>query len=110
MPSQPKSSLRTRKQDKSRQARVDAKARRKCVEAVWAQCGALGSYGQWGYCHYCSRVVQRTGAYWERGHVHETRARSLGGDPHDPKQCVLTCHACHFNGPSGAHRRSVRTV
>lgn len=42
------------------------------------------------------------------GHVDEIKSRAQGGDPHDPDNCRLLCPSCHFSGPSGAHRKSVR--
>lgn len=112
MPAQRKDQLRTRRQQQASQAYQDAKARRKCCDAVWAREGVDGpTYGWWAYCHDCSRVVLRSSSYYrDVGHVHERRARSLGGDPTDAAGCVLLCHACHFDGPSGAHRRSVRAT
>jgi hypothetical protein len=112
MPATQKSAMRTRAQDKSRQSRLDAKARKACVEAVWKRAGEMHG---WAECEECKRIVTRN---WQSldldafyaGHVHEQLARSLGGDPHDPDGCVLLCGKCHMNGPSGAHRRSVRTV
>jgi hypothetical protein len=111
MPSTPKSELRTRKQDRDRQARQDAKARKACVEAVWARTRMKDGWtadSEYSQCEQCGDIVWRDGVLYFAGHVHEKRARSLGGDPHDPSQCELLCHACHFSGPSGAHRRSVR--
>jgi hypothetical protein len=46
----------------------------------------------------------------EVGHVHEIVPRSLGGDATDPDNCLLLCPGCHFNGPSGAHRKTERVV
>ena len=58
-----------------------------------------------GRCQRCRRKVSFDVAAWkdERAQVHENPPRSLGGDPLDPAQCELTCRACHFGGPSGAH-------
>lgn len=101
MPSQPKSTLRTRRQDKASQAYQNAKARKACVEAVWARAD--------GCCEYCGRFVWRSSAFAPAvGHVHEALARSLGGDPANPQHAKLTCSECHM--PNGAHRRSVRAI
>jgi hypothetical protein len=35
------------------------------------------------------------------GHVHEEPFRSRGGDPTDPRRCVLACNVCH----DGLHRK-----
>ena len=90
MPATPKHQLRTRQQDKARQARQDAKARRLCVDAVWQRADS--------HCEECRAVVYRPGScvVWTRyGHVHEVQPRSLGGDPHDPSNCLLLCVRCH---------------
>ncbi len=108
MPSHQKSELRTRQQDRARQQRQDAKARRSCTDAVWARDGVVNGKDTWAECHYCGVPVARVGGWWWTGHVHEELARSLGGDPHNPAGAVIACHGCHFPGPSGAHRRSVR--
>lgn len=109
MPATPKAEMRTRRQDKARADRLAAKARRACTDAVWARDGEAESDGStWAECHYCGVPVARVGGWWWTGHVHEKLARSLGGDPHDPDGAVIACHLCHFNGPSGAHRRSER--
>lgn len=103
MPAIPKHQMRTRKQDKARQARADAKARRACVDEVWERAQ--------GHCEECRVLVYRPGTavVWLRyGHVDEILPKSLGGDPHDPDNCRLLCHPCHFSGPSGAHRVTVR--
>jgi hypothetical protein len=106
MPAKQKSEIVTRKQEKARRDRLEAKARAACVDAVWAREGDGAAY-----CQDCGAMVMRYSPFpFEVGHVHEKRARSLGGDPHDPDQCELLCYDCHFNGPSGAHRRSVRAV
>ena len=101
MPAKSKAEMTTRKQEKARRDRQDAKARKACVDAVWARANSK--------CEYCGRMVSRPGgtSFWlDVGHVHEERARSLGGDHTDPSGCKLTCVGCHM--PSGAHRRSVR--
>ena len=106
MPATPKSAMRTRQQDRARQARQAAKARKACVKAVWARAGA--TFGPWARCEGCGGAVRLgdQAPYVTAGHVHEKRARSLGGNPHDPTQCELLCMSCHM--PNGAHRRSVR--
>lgn len=102
MPATQKWQMRSRKQDKARLERLAAKARRRCTDAVWARAE--------GFCEDCGMGLLR----WAEpesarsGHVHERRARSLGGDETDPSQCLLLCRGCHFNGPSGAHRASER--
>jgi hypothetical protein len=113
MPSQPKSSLRTRQQDKASQKYQDAKARKACVQAVWKRARARYAWpedSEYANCEQCGDLVWRDAVLYAAGHVHEKLARSLGGDPHDPNQCELLCYSCHFPGKSGAHRRSVRAV
>lgn len=100
MPSQPKSTLRTRAQDKASKRYRKGKARRVCTDKLWA-----GEHYQ--PCHYCGRYVARGGTFFKAvGGVHEPRARSLGGDPADAQVNVIACEDCHM--PNGAHRRSVR--
>ncbi len=105
MPAQPKSDLRTRAQDRARQHRQDAKARRACTDVVWG-----GHDVEHGNCAHCGAFVLRASAYpMYLGHV-------LGGDPTDPANTELLCVRCHMTAhhqrqtplPFGAHRRSVR--
>jgi hypothetical protein len=74
-------------------------ARKRCVVTVWRRAN--------GRCERCGKRVRpaRECYGWEddRGDVNEKIPRSLGGDPTDPDNCELTCKACHFGGPSGAH-------
>jgi hypothetical protein len=72
----------------------DARARKLCVETVWARENAR--------CQnpHCRRyLVRPNDAYALNadnvGHVHEEPPRSRGGDPHNPDHCVLVCNACH---------------
>lgn len=99
MPAQQKSQLRTRAQDKAAAARRYAKARRACVDAVWARAE--------GKCEQCGVKVfaPGTAVVWTRyGHVHEVRPRSLGGSATDPTNCLLLCASkCHPE----AHRLKV---
>ena len=101
MPAQAKSAIPSRAREKAQRKYREGKARRACVEAVWKRAE--------GACECCGRAVYRpyhaTSALY-MGHVHEKRARSLGGDETDPSQCQLLCVRCHM--PNGAHRRSVR--
>lgn len=109
MPAQRKDQMVTRRQQKARQQRQDAKARKACVEAVWTRARMKDGWlpdSEYAQCEQCGDIVWRDGVLYFSGHVHEKRARSLGGNPHDPDQCELLCYSCHFNGPSGAHRRS----
>jgi 5-methylcytosine-specific restriction endonuclease McrA len=88
---------------KARQLRTYARDRQACVVAVWTRAQHR--------CEYCGRWVEKpreTDDPFKAGHVHERIARSQGGDPTNPDDCVLSCHPCHFNGPSGAHRKSER--
>ena len=102
MPAQRKDQLLTRARQQAQRTRQQAKARRACTDTVWA-----GEFYQ--PCYYCGRTVARGGTFYQAvGGVHEPRARSLGGDPTDATANVIACTSCHFNGPSGAHRRSVR--
>lgn len=90
MPAPRKDQIRTRKQDKARQARADAKARKACVVFVWERDrGCCQKCGVAVYTPSLARCVSVT------GHVHEVVPRSRGGDPHDPAGCVLMCAICH---------------
>lgn len=94
---------------KARTLRQYAAARKACVVRVWARAG-WSLHHPWAACESCGRFVSKDAVppSPHAGHVHERRARSLGGDPTDPAQCELICTPCHFNGPSGAHRKSER--
>jgi len=88
---------------KARQKRQDAARRTMCVEQVWQRDRAC--------CVLCGRPVRRTEAAYgvfDVGHVDEILPKSLGGDPGDVNNCRLLCPKCHFSGPSGAHRTTVR--
>ena len=99
MPATPKSQLWTRAQERARERRQAAKARKACVEKVWER----ENYR----CESCRQHVFRTNAFHDRlGHVDEIVSRAQGGDPTDPNNCRLLCYQCHFSGPSGAHRAS----
>ena len=109
MPSQPKSTLRTRRQDKASRKYQDAKARRSCTDAVWARDGCLDE--GWGNCVLCGAFVLRASeSHLNLGHVDEILPKSLGGAEDDPANCRLLCHNCHFGGPSGAHRKTDRSL
>lgn len=102
MPALQKWQMPTRRQEKARQARQDAKASRACCDTLWAG-------RRYAPCHYCGRTVARGGTFFKAvGAVHEPGHRSLGADPTDAAANVIACHDCHFNGPSGAHRLSER--
>lgn len=107
MPALRKDQLRTRRQDRARRDRQDAKARRICTDAVWARQG--DAVEGWGNCELCLAFVLRASeSHHNLGHVDEILPRSLGGDSTDPANCRLLCHDCHFSGPSGAHRLTDR--
>ena len=99
MPAAPKSSMPTRAQERARERRQAAKARKACCDTLWA-----GRF--YAPCHYCGRTVRRGGTFFgDVGAVHEPGHRSLGADPTDANVNVIACHDCHFNGVSGAHRQ-----
>lgn len=86
-----------------------ARARQACVEKVWRDRG-WEKPGDTAPCDRCSRAVYRVEdapSYLQVGHVHEKRSRALGGDNTDPDNCELLCHFDHFDGPSGAHTKSL---
>jgi len=75
---------------KAARDRATRKARKACVEAVFARAGDR--------CEWCGvRVYRLEDAPNELliGHVHEPEKRSHGADPTDPAQAVLTCLWCH---------------
>ncbi len=85
---------------KARTVRQFAKLRKACVDAVWKR-----AEHQCEYCGYWVWKPSETDQAFRVGHVHELIPRSQGGDPTNPDECKLACPPCHFNGPSGAHRR-----
>ena len=103
MPAAPKSSMPTRAQERARERRQAAKARKACVLEVWRRAGAQCEWqDEQGVC---GRRLEPSGYWWGNvGHVDEIVSRGQGGDPTDPKNCRLVCHRHHFSGPSGAHR------
>ena len=93
----------SRKRVKARTARQHAAARKACVDAVWKRDDST--------CQLCGSFVRRptvTDFPPEWGHVDEIIPRSLGGSDTDLENLRLVCHLCHFSGPSGAHRKTVR--
>jgi len=88
---------------KARTARQHAAARKACVDAVWKRADHS--------CEMCMAWVWRpreTESILDVGHVDEIIPRSLGGSDTDLENLRLVCHQCHFSGPSGAHRKTVR--
>lgn len=76
--------------------------RRLCKDFVWKR-----DRGQCVLCHaHVVRPKQEPSPF--DGHVDEILPKSLGGDPLDPNNCRLLCVKCHFPGPSGAHRKTIR--
>lgn len=87
------------------QARLDRlhqKARKLCVEAVWARAQ--------GRCEGCGRYVEpydgTNGWRWNVGHVHEIVKRSQGGSDTDPANCRLLCAGTCHRGAHGLGRAS----
>lgn len=94
---QPKPERAERKAKKKKAERVRALTRAQVRQIVFTRAH--------GRCERCQRCVSFDVLPYkdERAQVNENPPRSLGGDPLDPNQCELTCRACHFGGPSGAH-------
>jgi len=73
--------------------------RAKVVEQVWRR--------DKGRCTRCGiKCVRPKDTYPtdpNRGEVNDIVPRSRGGDPLSVANNALTCHFCHFGGPSGAH-------
>lgn len=71
--------------------------RRACILEVFRR--------EMGRCQGCGRYVVPAWApeatEFTVGHVHESRPRSLGGDPTNPATAQLLCAPCHQK----AHRR-----
>jgi 5-methylcytosine-specific restriction endonuclease McrA len=70
-----------RKVVKARSKREDEKARRECLAIVRKR-----------DAHRCRRCRADKG----RMDGHEILPRSLGGDPHDPRNVLLLCEHCHM--------------
>ena len=97
----------TRAQERARERRQAAKARKVCVDAVWKRAKARCEWRHAGDIR-CYEPLKRPtddGAWWGNvGHVDEIVSRAHGGSVTDPSNCRLVCHLHHFSGPSGAHR------
>jgi hypothetical protein len=94
------------KRKRMRVKRTQAKARRACVDAVWQRAASPFPGDEMAWCERCKAIVYRpwaTDRPLKIGHVHEVKPRSLGGDPTDPKGCLLLCCRCHAE----AHRLKV---
>lgn len=67
--------------------------RKQCVDLVYKRAHRR--------CERCGHPIRNSGHPDCVGHVNEKIPRSKGGNPRDPDNCELVCHACHF--PNGAH-------
>src|SRR5678809_897648 len=102
MPPLPKPEPHWKARDRTRRQREAA--RQIAADATWSRADHQ--------CEVCGRWVKRpkdTVYPFEMGHIDEILPRSLGGSDTDTKNLRLLCHDCHFSGPSGAHRKTVRT-
>ena len=107
MPAKSKAEMTTRRQDKARQDRADAKARKACVAAVWLRAESRCEWVDGPIRCFQPVNLWASRAFWMTlGHVDEIVPKSRGGSPHDPENCRLLCHAHHFSGASGAHRHT----
>jgi len=102
---------------KARLKRVDLRARKKCCAVVWKRAMSRCECTGCPHCypsdaagkHRCGVFVHLAHELFTLvGHVDEILSKALGGDWTDPKNCRLLCHGCHFSGPSGAHRKTIR--
>lgn len=93
----PKPERAARKAEKRKAERRYRLTRAQTCEVVWKR--------ERGRCERCGRAVSRDVAGWrdERAQFNERLPKSLGGSPTEPLNVELTCRACHFGGPSGAH-------
>lgn len=92
-----------RRRQKARTKRQHAAARKIAVDFTWKRADHA--------CEQCGRWVKRpreTDFPPDMGHVDEILPKSLGGSDTDTDNLRLLCHAHHFSGPSGAHRKTVR--
>jgi 5-methylcytosine-specific restriction endonuclease McrA len=75
---------------KARAKRLWAKARAKAREIRWTRDG--------GCCVRCGKPVKlhwSEAEWWNVANIHETRPRSLGGDPLNPDEQETLCADCH---------------
>lgn len=78
-------------------------ARRDCVEVVRTR--------DEDACRVCGRSVQYLyPGLASFGAVHEIVFRSRGGDPTDPRNCILLCEPCHRDVHAHRVRLSVRDM
>lgn len=100
---QPKPERAARKAAKRKAERSHRLTRAQACAIVWRREG--GTEDRDARCERCRRPVSRDVAGWkdERAQFNERIPRSLGGSDVDPSNIELTCRACHFGGPSGAH-------
>ena len=80
----PKSSYRTRRQQK---AALYRRQRQVVRHAVFARDG--------GQCRACHKPLILSGSLWYMAQVHEIVPRSRGGSPLDQKNMVTLCASCH---------------
>lgn len=99
----PKPERAARKAKKKKAERTQALTRKQACAIVWRREG--GTDDRDAHCQRCQRPVSRDVAPWRdhRAQFNEIVPRSKQGSPTDPRNIELTCRACHFGGPSGAH-------
>lgn len=99
----PKPERAVRKAKKKKAERSRALTRKQACAIVWRREG--GTDDRDARCQRCTVRVSRDVAAWRdnRAQFNELVPRSKCGSPTDPTNIELTCRACHFGGPSGAH-------
>ena len=88
----------TRRDHKLAKLAAAEKEDRAARAAAWARCG--------GKCERCHKRVKRDG-----GLLHGAEFNHVTLPRHGGRRVAayeVTCHACHFSGPSGAHARTKR--
>lgn len=86
----------TRREDKRKRLAEERRIDKAARDEAWKRCR--------GRCEKCGRRVTRRGDLIHGAEFHHRVPRSQGGRKRPVY--LVTCHGCHFDGPSGAHTRT----